>query len=62
MLKIKGIFSAALTPLNEDYSINTHLFYLHCKRLLTRGLDGLGVFGTTGEANAFNIDEKIDSI
>ncbi len=62
MLKIKGIFSAALTPLNEDYSINTHLFYLHCKRLLTQGLDGLGVFGTTGEANAFNIDEKIDSI
>ena len=62
MLKIKGVFSAALTPINKDYSINTHLFFLHCKRLLTEGLDGLGLFGTTGEANAFNVEEKIKGI
>ena len=25
-------------------------------------MDGLGIFGTTGEANAFNVDEKIDAL
>jgi len=62
MHKISGVFSAALTPINEDYSINSHLFFSHCKWLLTQGLDGLGVFGTTGEASSFNVDEKIKAI
>lgn len=59
MHKIYGVFSAALTPINKDYSINKHLFFEHCKWLLNQGVDGLGIFGTTGEANAFNVDEKI---
>ena len=62
MHKIKGVFSAALTPINEDYSINLHLFFSHCHWLLNQGVDGLGVFGTTGEASSFNIDEKIKAI
>ncbi len=49
MHKIKGVFSAALTPINQDYSINSQLFLSHCKWLLTQGLDGLGVFGHNGE-------------
>ena len=62
MHKINGVFSASLTPINIDYSINSHLFFLHCKWLLTQKLDGLAIFGTTGEANAFNIEEKINAI
>ena len=62
MHKIKGVFSAALTPINQDYTINSQLFLSHCKWLLTQGLDGLGVFGTTGEANAFNVEEKINAL
>jgi 4-hydroxy-tetrahydrodipicolinate synthase len=62
MHRIQGVFSAALTPINEDYTINSHLFYTHCKWLLNQEVDGLGVFGTTGEANAFNVEEKIKAI
>ena len=62
MYKIKGVFSAALTPINQDYSINSPLFLSHCQWLLTQGLDGLAVFGTTGEANAFNVEEKIKAL
>ena len=62
MHKIKGVFSAALTPINQDYSINMNLFHSHCKWLLTQGVDGLGIFGTTGEANAFNVEEKINAL
>ena len=60
MHKIKGVFSAALTPINQDYSINFQLFLSHCQWLLTQGLDGLAVFGTTGEANSFTVEEKIE--
>jgi len=62
MYKIKGVFGAALTPINRDYSINYKLFHSHCQWLLTQGLDGLGIFGTTGEANAFNVEEKINAL
>ena len=62
MLKINGVFSAALTPLNQDYSINLKSYLSHCQWLLKQNLSGLGIFGTTGEANAFNVDEKIQAL
>ena len=62
MHKINGVFSAALTPINGDYSINLNLFLSHCQRLLKQNLKGLSIFGTTGEGNAFNINEKIQAI
>lgn len=62
MHKIKGVFSAALTPINDDYSINLISYLAHCKWLLKQNLTGLGIFGTTGEANCFNIDEKIEAL
>ena len=62
MHNIKGVFAASLTPINQNYSINNDLFLSHCNWLLTQGVDGLAIFGTTGEANAFNVDEKIESL
>ena len=62
MHKIKGVFTAVLTPINQDYSINSNLFFSHCNELLDQGVDGLAIFGTTGEANSFNVDEKIDTL
>ena len=62
MHKIKGVYSASLTPISENYSINLNLFLSHCKWLLTQDLDGLAVFGTTGEANSFSVDEKINAL
>ena len=62
MHKIHGTYCAALTPLNTDYSINKELFLEHCNNLLSEGLDGLGIFGTTGEANSFNVNEKIQAV
>ena len=62
MHKIHGTYCAALTPLNTDYSINKELFLEHCNNLLSEDLDGLGIFGTTGEANSFNVNEKIEAV
>ena len=62
MHKIHGTYCAALTPLNTDYSINKELFLEHCSNLLSQGLDGLAIFGTTGEGNSFNVNEKIEAV
>ena len=62
MHKLYGTYSAALTPINNDFSINKALFLKHCKNLLSQGVDGLGIFGSTGEANSFNVNEKIEAI
>lgn len=62
MHKINGVFSAALTPINEDCSINLNSYLLHCQWLLKQNLTGLGIFGTTGESNSFNVDEKIQAL
>jgi len=62
MHKINGTYCAALTPLNSDYTINQEMFLDHCNYLLSQGIDGLGVFGTTGEANSFSVKEKIEAM
>ncbi len=62
MHKISGVFSAALTPLNRDLSINQDLYLSHCKYLMKQGHDGLAIFGTTGEANSISVRQKKDNI
>lgn len=55
---IKGVFCAAATPMNADYSPDLGLFAAHCKRLLSDGCHGIALLGTTGEANSFSIAER----
>jgi 4-hydroxy-tetrahydrodipicolinate synthase len=62
MHKISGVYSAALTPINEDLTINRDLYLRHCQYLMKQGHDGLAIFGTTGEANSFSIKEKCECI
>ena len=54
-----GVFAAALTPLNADFSVNEKALVSHCRWLLQNGCDGLAVLGTTGEANSFSVEERI---
>ena len=62
MHKIKGVYCASLTPINNDLSINTALYLSHCQSLMQQGLDGLTLFGTNGEASSFSINQKKDAI
>jgi 4-hydroxy-tetrahydrodipicolinate synthase len=58
---MRGVVAAVLTPLREDLSIDRELFAGHCRRLLDAGCHGLGIFGTTGEANSLSIDERVEA-
>ena len=62
MHKISGVFSAVLTPIKNDLSINKDLFLRHCQYLMRQGHDGLAIFGTTGEGNSFSVDERKENL
>jgi 4-hydroxy-tetrahydrodipicolinate synthase len=54
-----GVLAAVLTPLDNNLNADhTHLIN-HIKWLLKRGNNGIGLLGTTGEANSFSVDERL---
>jgi len=56
---LRGVYAAALTPLNDDLSPDLKALVRHYKWLLANGCDGLAPLGTTGEANSFSVDERL---
>src|SRR3954471_23348491 len=58
---MKGVLAAVLTPMASDLSVDRSAFAAHCRRLLDAGCHGLGIFGTTGEANSLSIGERVDA-
>lgn len=56
---LKGVFAAVLTPMREDLSVDRAAYAAHCRRLLDEGCHGLGIFGTTGEANSLSVAERV---
>jgi 4-hydroxy-tetrahydrodipicolinate synthase len=55
---IAGVWCPVLTPLDQDLTPDAERFALHARWLLDEGCHGLVVFGTTGEANSFAVDER----
>jgi 4-hydroxy-tetrahydrodipicolinate synthase len=57
---IAGVWCPVLTPVDEDLMPDARRFVAHARWLLDEGCHGLVIFGTTGEANSFSVDERID--
>lgn len=55
-----GVLAASLTPLHEDLAVDHDALAAHCRWLLGRGCDGIAVLGTTGEANSFSVEERLE--
>ncbi len=54
-----GVWAPVLTPIDEDLAPDAGRFVPFAKSLLDDGCHGIVVFGTTGEANSFSVDERI---
>jgi 4-hydroxy-tetrahydrodipicolinate synthase len=54
-----GVNAAVLTAMRPDLSIDLDLMAAHCRWLMANGCNGLGVLGTTGEANSLGFNERI---
>ncbi|MDO9710367.1 dihydrodipicolinate synthase family protein [Paracraurococcus lichenis] len=53
-----GVNAAVLTAMKPDLSPDPERMAAHAKWLLAHGCNGLGVLGTTGEANSFGLQER----
>ncbi len=60
MTKIKGIYAATLSILNEDLSLNVQKTILHAENIINQGCHGVAFFGSTGQSQLISISEKIN--
>jgi len=60
MSKIKGIYAATLSILNEDLSLNIEKTVLHAENIINQGCHGVAFFGSTGQAQLIPVSEKIN--
>ena len=56
---MKGVNAAVLTPMNKDLTPDLGRMAEHCRWLLDNGCDGLGILGTSGEAQSFSVRERM---
>ncbi|MBR0989245.1 dihydrodipicolinate synthase family protein [Bradyrhizobium japonicum] len=59
---IRGFWVASATPLAADGSVDSAKLAAHAKQLFGKGVDGVVLFGTTGEGTSFNVTERIATI
>ncbi len=61
-MSFSRLFSAVPTPLDSALRIAARPLARHCKDLISRGCDGVVLFGTTGEGTFFSAAEKLDGL
>jgi 4-hydroxy-tetrahydrodipicolinate synthase len=59
---LRGVFAAAITPLNDDFSIDLAGIPRLLDFLAGRGCDGALMFGTTGEGPSFAPAERLEAL
>ena len=60
MNKIKGIYAAGVSILNENLSLNIDRTVLHAENLIDQGCHGVAIFGSTGQGQLISVSEKIN--
>ncbi|MDB4153549.1 dihydrodipicolinate synthase family protein [Candidatus Pelagibacter sp.] len=60
MCKIKGIYAATMSILNDDLSLNIKKTIEHAEMIIENGCHGAAIFGSTGQAQLIPVSEKID--
>ncbi|MGY8711202.1 dihydrodipicolinate synthase family protein [Bradyrhizobium sp. 18BD] len=59
---IRGFWVASATPLLADGGVDSAKLAAHAKKLFGKGVDGVVLFGTTGEGTSFNVAERVATI
>lgn len=59
---IRGFWVASATPLAADGNVDSAKLAAHAKQLFSKGVDGVVLFGTTGEGTSFNVAERVATI
>ena len=56
--KLRGVWCATLTPLDAGGGPDHARLAAHVKRIFAAGVDGIALFGTTGEGQSFSLAER----
>ena len=62
MDKIKGIYAASLSVLDDNLALNVKKTIDHAENLIDIGCHGVAIFGSTGQSLLISISEKIQLI
>ena len=62
MSKIKGIYAASMSVLNNDLTLNIKKTIQHAEMVIDNGCHGVAIFGSTGQAQLIPVSEKINLI
>ena len=60
MDKIRGIYAASMSILDENLSLNIDKTISHAENLILQGCHGVAIFGSTGQAQLISVSEKIN--
>ncbi|MBD1135542.1 dihydrodipicolinate synthase family protein [Pelagibacterales bacterium SAG-MED47] len=60
MSKIKGVYAAGLSILNDDLTLNIDKTISHSENIIDLGCHGVAIFGSTGQAQLISVMEKIE--
>jgi 4-hydroxy-tetrahydrodipicolinate synthase len=55
---LRGVWCATLTPLDADGRPDHARLVAHVRRIFAAGVDGVALFGTTGEGQSFSVAER----
>lgn len=56
--RLKGLIAAAFTPMDENGNINLSVIKPYAQMLISSGITGVFVCGTTGESTSLTMDER----
>ena len=59
---IRGFWAAAPTPLTASGTVDHAKLAGHALNLFRKGVDGVVLFGTTGEGTSFGVAERIATV
>ena len=59
MNKIKGIYAASMSILDENLALNINKTIKHAETIIDQGCHGVAIFGSTGQSQLISVSEKI---
>ena len=60
--RLRGVIAATATPVDADFRPDVDRLVRHCRALLDGGCDAINLLGTTGEATAFGVEQRLETM
>lgn len=59
---LDGVYAGTLIPMHADFRCDYQTLASHCRDLISKGCQGVVLFGTTGEGSSFSVKERKEAL